>query len=535
MATAKISSASPTNILMISRFLAALSWPKTLLLAFILGALNVLAFAPFSFWPLQIFSLAGMALLAQHRQACPLKQHAFLGWCYGFSWLGFGFAWLTIALARYGGLPWFLAICAIALLAAALALYMGLAFAATAYLQRRLKIAHGSVLLLVFPVCIGLAEWLRGWVFTGFPWLTSGYAHTDNWLASFAPVFGVYGLSWLNALLAAGVAYAALDAKKSVQLTVLIVGIFLAGLGLKQIKWTHPQGQEISVRLLQGNIDQGIKFDAEHLIATLSLYRAMIQAEPADLIATPETAFPILTTQLPENFLEQLKQFAQSSQSHLLLGVVAHDGGERYANSAFGFGANYHNGSYRYDKHHLVPFGEFIPLGFRWFTDMLQIPLSDLTSAGLHQAPMKVKDQWVLPNICYEDVFGEEIAAQLLAQRKSGAPMASVLVNLSNLAWYGDSTAIPQHLQISRMRVLETGRPMLRSTNTGATALIGSDGIVVAQLATETRGSLRVKVQGVQGITPYILWGNRGILALLSLSLLCAFTLARISKNRVPR
>ncbi|MBX9902614.1 MAG: apolipoprotein N-acyltransferase, partial [Burkholderiaceae bacterium] len=145
------------------------------------------------------------------------------------------------------------------------------------------------------------------------------------------------------------------------------------------------------------------------------------------------------------------------------------------------------------------------------------------------------KDQWVLPNICYEDVFGEEIAAQLSAQRKSGAPMASVLINLSNLAWYGDSTAIPQHLQISRMRVLETGRPMLRSTNTGATALIGSDGVVVAQLATETRGSLPVKVQGVQGITPYIFWGNRGILLLLGLSLLSAYLLARIRNNRLPR
>jgi apolipoprotein N-acyltransferase len=518
---------------MISRFLAALSWPRTLLLAFILGALNVLAFAPFSFWPLQILSLAGVVLLAQQGQALSLKRQAILGWCYGFSWLGFGFAWLTIALARYGGLPWFLAVCAIALLAGSLALFMGFAFIVMAYLQHRWQLSRGSAFLLVFPVCVTLAEWLRGWVFTGFPWLTSGYVHTESWLAAYAPVFGVYGLSWLNALLAAGVAYAVLDTKKRVQLAVLIVGIFLAGLGLKQVKWTHPQGQEISVRLLQGNIDQGIKFDAEHLIATLSLYREMITAEPADLIATPETAFPILTTQLPENYLEQFKQFTQTSQSHLLLGVVAHDGGERYANSAFGFGENYRNGTYRYDKHHLVPFGEFIPLGFRWFTDMLQIPLSDLTSAGLHQPPMKVKDQWVLPNICYEDVFGEEIAAQLLAQHKSGAPMASVLINMSNLAWYGNSTAIPQHLQISRMRVLETGRPMLRSTNTGATALITSGGDVLVQLATGTRGSLRVKVQGVQGITPYILWGNRGILVLLGLSLLCAYGLARISNKRV--
>jgi apolipoprotein N-acyltransferase len=281
---------------MISRFLAALSWPRTLLLAFILGALNVLAFAPFSFWPLQILSLAGVVLLAQQGQALSLKRQAILGWCYGFSWLGFGFAWLTIALARYGGLPWFLAVCAIALLAGSLALFMGFAFIVMAYLQHRWQLSRGSAFLLVFPVCVTLAEWLRGWVFTGFPWLTSGYVHTESWLAAYAPVFGVYGLSWLNALLAAGVAYAVLDTKKRVQLAVLIVGIFLAGLGLKQVKWTHPQGQEISVRLLQGNIDQGIKFDAEHLIATLSLYREMITAEPADLIATPETAFPILTT-----------------------------------------------------------------------------------------------------------------------------------------------------------------------------------------------------------------------------------------------
>jgi apolipoprotein N-acyltransferase len=188
---------------------------------------------------------------------------------------------------------------------------------------------------------------------------------------------------------------------------------------------------------------------------------------------------------------------------------------------------------YRYDKHHLVPFGEFIPLGFHWFVDMMHIPLGDQTAGPLLQAPFAVKDQWVLPNICYEDLFGEEIAAELAAGYRAGAPQATILLNLSNMAWFGEWLAIPQHLQISQMRALETARPALRATNTGATAVIDPKGKVIAELATGTRGVLTASVQGYTGLTPYILCGNALIVTLATLTLVAVGFFSRRSSARL--
>jgi apolipoprotein N-acyltransferase len=307
--------------------------------------------------------------------------------------------------------------------------------------------------------------------------------------------------------------------------------LLVLGFGLRQHSWTQDYGQPISVRLLQGNVDQAIKFDAEHINESLALYHQMIVAEPADLIAAPETALPLLSSQLPVDYLPLLNSFAQASGSRVIVGLGVHDGDNRYSNSVLGFGAEYASQAYRYDKHHLVPFGEFVPVGFHWFIQMMRIPLGDFSSAGILQAAMHIKDQLVLPNICYEDLFGEEIAHQLAQQDASKEGAATILLNVSNLAWYGDSIAIPQHLQISQMRVLETGRPMLRATNTGATAVINAHGKIEAQLKPLTHGSLKTSVQGQRGMTPYILLGNAGIIVLALLSLLIAYLQ---SKRRVP-
>jgi apolipoprotein N-acyltransferase len=189
---------------------------------------------------------------------------------------------------------------------------------------------------------------------------------------------------------------------------------------------------------------------------------------------------------------------------------------------------------YRYDKHHLVPFGEFIPFGFRWFVDMMHIPLGDFGRGALLQVPFAVKDQWVLPNICYEDLFGEEIAAQIHAGVTGAMPEATVLLNVSNIAWFGDSIAVPQHLQISQMRSLETGRPMLRATNTGATAVIDHAGRVIAQLPPFEKGVLAARVQGYAGATPYILFGNRVIVLLALAALAVAAFLGRKMRANSP-
>lgn len=504
-----------------------LSFRQACLIAFLAGGANLLAFAPFYCWPIQILGLSLVLQLVQVREQASRARQSVLVWTYGFAWLASGFAWLVIALARYGDLPWLLAIVAIGLLAALLALYLAAAFYGARYLQHRWH-SSGSIFLLgIFPAFFVAAEWLRAWVFTGFPWASSGYVHTVSWLAGYAPLIGVYGLGWLNALLAGALCVAWSEHHTFKKMGGLLAGILLAGFVLQKIEWTTAQGKPIQVRLLQGNIDQGVKFDADHLRSTLDLYQTLITQQPADLIATPETALPILSSDLPATYLSGLESFAQRTHSQLIIGVVLHDGAAQYSNSVMGLGGAAGASWYRYDKHHLVPFGEFVPYGFRWFTNLMQIPLGDLSSAGLYQQPMQVKDQYVMPNICYEDVFGEEIAAQLAAQYTAQQPVASILLNVSNLAWYGDSTAIPQHLQISTMRVLETGRPMLRATNTGATAVINARGQVTGELPPLTQGSLQQSVQGMRGMTPYILLGNRTILLISMVSLILAYLLSR--------
>jgi apolipoprotein N-acyltransferase len=250
------------------------------------------------------------------------------------------------------------------------------------------------------------------------------------------------------------------------------------------------------------------------------------------LIATPETALPLLANQLPEDYLPRLSVFASATNSHLAIGVPVSDGPRQYANSVLGIApgtAREAAAIYRYDKHHLVPFGEFIPFGFRWFVDMMRIPLGDFTRGAALQVPFDVRDQWVLPNICYEDLFGEEIAGQLRNSAAAGSPVATMLLNMSNIAWFGDSIALPQHLQISQMRAIETGRPMLRATNTGATAVVDPKGKVIAQLRPFERAVLTTSVQGYRGLTPYVRFGNASIVLLALALLLAARVLARKS------
>ncbi|HEX7634649.1 MAG TPA: apolipoprotein N-acyltransferase [Noviherbaspirillum sp.] len=486
-------------------------------LALIAGALNVFAFAPFGLWPLQIITLAFVFRLAIQEPS--IRRSAWIGWAYGFGWLVAGVHWLYISMHLYGGLPGWMAAVAVALLAFALSAFQALAFAAAARFRQRWPVGNGAALLLLLPAAWTLSEWLRGWMFTGFPWVVSGYAHTAGPLAGYAPLIGVYGLSLLSAVIAGCVV---LLLEKKIVAALPAIALLAAGFGLKMINWTVPHSQPISVRLLQGSVPQEMKFAPEQIEATLALYYDMIAAAPADLIATPETAVPLLSSQLPPDYLPQLSAMATRSNSYLALGIPVTEGPGQYANSMIGFSPSPTAKLYRYDKHHLVPFGEFIPLGARWFVNMMRIPLGDFSRGTLLQAPFAVRDQWVLPNICYEDLFGEEIAAQLSSSLSSDVPQATILLNLSNIAWFGDSIALPQHLQISQMRAIETGRPMLRATNTGATAVIDPKGEVRAQLPPFTRGALNARVQGYEGLTPYCRYGNATVVALAFLLLLIA-------------
>lgn len=499
----------------------------TPLFALLAGVANVLAFAPFNIWPVQLLTLAW--LFRQISRTDSLRRNALTGWLYGFGWAACGVHWLYISMHDYGGMAGWMAALAVGLLAAYVGLYAALTTAMGSWLRQRWAASQIVLLLLLLPALWALSEWLRGWLFTGFPWLTSGYAHNVGPLAGFAPVLGVYGLAWVAAIIAGSLAMLSLRTGPRLlpaALTLLLAG---AGVALHAVNWTHAAGRPITARLLQGNIPQEMKFSNEALLSSLMMYDDMIRSAPADLIATPETAVPLLPQQLPPDYLARLARFVQTSGSHLALGIPLSDGPGQYANSVLGFSPDPASARspYRYDKHHLVPFGEFIPLGFRWFVDMMSIPLGDMTRGKPLQLPFQVKQQWIMPNICYEDLFGEEIAAQLGGAYYAGQPQASILLNLSNIAWFGNSIALPQHLQISQMRALETGRPMLRATNTGATAVIGPKGQLVSELQPYTRNMLSASVQGFQGQTPYILLGNKLMLALAIAALTAAWLLSR--------
>lgn len=480
-------------------------------IAALAGAASVLSFAPFGWWPLQFICLA--LLFYQVLRADTLKAGALVGWAFGFGWCLANTHWLYIALNRFNGLPAPVAAASVTLLAAGMGLYAGMAMYGALWLRRRWSLPLPAANLLVLPALWAVFEWVRGWLFTGFPWAASGYAHNVSPLGGYAPLVGVYGVSMLAALCAG----ALLLAMHRVRWAALgtAAAILVTGFALRGMDWTHPVGQPISVRLIQGNTPLLQKFDASHTEATLRRYHATITGEAADLIATPETAVMLFPHQLPPDYLPALGQFAKRSGSHLVVGMPLMDSPLQYSNSVVGIPPESGLPTYRYDKHHLVPFGEFIPPGFRWFTNLMQIPLGDQTRGKAVQAPFQVKSQRVLPNICYENVFGEEIADQLAADPQP----ATILLNVSELAWYGESIAIPQHVQMSQMRAMETGRPLLASTNSGATVVIDSHGAITSSLPYYQAGVLKATVQGMAGATPYIIMANKLFLLLAALAL----------------
>ena len=518
---------NPTNTTVMTFRLPRLRHRILLPLTTAIGALNTLAFAPFNLWPIQLLTLALLVWYLMRTDS--VKSGALLGWSYSFGWMLCGSWWLYISLHNYGDMAAWIAVLSIVLMGIVVALYAGLATGLTVWLRQRWSASPPLLTLVIFPSLWGLSEWLRGWVLTGVPWLISGYAHTASPLAGYAPLFGVYGIGILAAYAAGCLA---LLPQRILPGTTCSL-ILLAGFYLHNINWTTPHGNPISVRLLQANVPQDIKFAESQISASLQLHYDMLTASPADLIVTSETALPLLQTQLPPTYLPALSDFVQQTGSHLALGIVYTDGPKHYTNSMIGLTpqtANSHP-QFRYDKHHLMPFGEFIPFGFRWFTDLVSIPLTDLHRGAKIQPPFAVKDQWILPNICYEDLFGEEIAAQLTATTQ---PAATMLLNISNLGWFGNTIALSQHLQVSQMRALETGRPMLRATNTGSTAVIDPHGRVITQLAHLTRDTLAASVQGYSGTTPYILLGNYSPVSIAILMLAGAWLRTRKQRSNQP-
>jgi len=305
----------------------------------------------------------------------------------------------------------------------------------------------------------------------------------------------------------------------------IILALWASGYGLKQVEWTEPAGTPFAVSLLQGNVEQDQKWRADRLQSTLTLYETLAKSVNSALIVLPETALPLFLEQVPRHYLEALAAQARSNGGDVLIGVPERLPGGVYYNSAVTFGAA---PSQRYRKSHLVPFGEFIPLRpvLGWIVGALASPLQDFSRGAADQRPLAIAGQRVAVNICYEDAFGEEIIRQL--------PEATVLVNISNVAWFGRSIAPQQHLQIAQARAMETGRTMLRATNTGVTAVVDPRGEVVAAAPGFTIATVTHLVQGYRGATPYVRWGNYLALALCILMIAAAVWLARRVARSAP-
>lgn len=424
-----------------------------------------------------------------------------MGYAFGLGFFSAGVSWIYVSLHDFGGMPLIMAALATFSFCAFLALF----HAAAAWLAK--KSAH---LLLAAPLFWVLSEWLRSWIFTGFPWLNVGYSQVPySPLAGFAPLFGVYGVSLLAGFIASLLVIWLNPAKvtskmvtnKTVRtkIVAVVVIIWVVGSLLKFVQWTTPVGAPISVALLQGNIPQNMKWQPEVAQQTLDQYLKLANSSGAQLTVLPETALPVLISQLPPDYLSQLKTHGQKNGGDVLVGAVEFEN-TQYYNSMLSFGSA---PTQTYRKSHLVPFGEFIPLKglIGWiYRDWLHMPLSDLSGGGARQKPLAIAGQQAAVNICYEDAFGEEIIRQL--------PQATLLINASNMAWYGNSWAADQHLQMSQMRALETGRMMLRATNTGATAIIDSQGNIVSHAPHFSEIVLEGTAQGYAGSTPYVRFGN---------------------------
>lgn len=447
-------------------------------------------------WWLQLFGLAW----ACHLWLCSSSPRA-AAWGAGLFvtvWLAMTTWWLFVAMHTYGGLASGLALLAVLVLSAAVSAFHALAL----YGLQRSRVHSAWWWPLQLTVWWMMAELARATWLTGFGWGALGYGHTDGPLAALAPWIGVHGVGAAAVWISASCASAWHWRRWSVFAVALAV---LGGLWiLPTAEFTRPTGR-IPVALLQGNIPQNEKFEAGSGVPlALRWYAESVQAEHRVLVVAPETAIPLLPQELPDGYWAALERHFSTGDGAALLGIPLGDGRQGYTNSVLGLRGEA-QGDYRYDKHHLVPFGEFIPPWFKWFTQMMNIPLGDFERGGLGQPSFVWLGQRLAPNICYEDLFGEELGRRFLDETAS----PTIFVNISNLGWFGDTVIIDQHLQISRMRALEFQRPFLRATNTGSTEILDHRAQSQAKLPRFTRGVLHGEVEGRTGTTPYAWWVGR--------------------------
>ena len=466
--------------------------------AALLGALLVLAFAPYGLYPLAVLTPLGLLWLVAFESP---RRAAWRGFLFGAAEFACGVHWIYISLHDMGGLESSLAVLMLAMLVAIMALYS----AAACVLAVRYAPQAGALqALLVFPAAWTLLEWVRGWFLTGFPWLSLGYSQVDSPLRGYAPLVGIYGVSFCVLLSAGGLALAfarGVSLRRRLALLAALTGLWVAGGLLSGLRWTEAAGPDLSVSLVQGDVPQDQNWDPETFTPTLNLYRKLTDEHwDSKLVIWPEAAVPAYQDEVQLTYLDPLEEEARKHGTDILLGVPTYDpASDYYFNSVISLGSS--DGTY--DKRHLVPFGEnfeFLPHWVKSALRNLDLPYSSFTPGAADQPLLKAAGYPIGTSICYEDAFGDEIMRAL--------PQAAFLVNVSNDGWFGDSIALPQHLEIARMRAIETGRYLLRATNTGITAIVDDGGRVLAQAPLDKVVVLDGTLKPLKGATPLTHWGD---------------------------
>ncbi len=505
----------------------AAAHPRLLdVLAIVAGAAQVCAFAPIS---LPAFAVIGPALLFVLWHRVTPRRAAWLGFLYGLGLFGAGVSWIYFSLHLFGEAIAPLAALLTAGFVAGMALYPALLGALLARLPGR----RGWWWLGAAPAGWVLAEWLRGWVLTGFPWLLLGHSQAGWPLAGYLPVFGTFGVSWLLAVSAGALAWWLAGPSRpgrrpglaTAAALVAVIALWGGGQALRSVEFTTPEGPPLRLRLVQGNVEQSLKFVAELLPRALDRYARLSMGEEVDVVIWPETAVPTFYHRV-EDWLAPLAERLAARGADLAIGVLEYrQSQQRYYNAVRRVAPE---SDEVYLKRHLVPFGEFMPFRtlLAFMARYITIPMSDIDRGPWAQRPLRLGGAPAAVSICYEDAFGEEVISQL--------PEATWLLNVSNDAWFGDSLAPHQHLEIARIRALETGRAMARSTNNGISALIDYDGRILARSPQFEEHALNGSLQPRAGATPYVRWGNYPVITAVLMTLLAVAVVAQRTARRTP-
>lgn len=484
------------------------------LIIFIAGALLALAFSPVDFYFLAVLSPA--VLFYSLLFAAP-RRAAWLGWWFGMGYFGVGVSWGFVAIHVFGLSSIFAAVVLTFIGVSFMAAYISLQSYVSVLFIKKINLENKKIIVLViFPLFWALFEWFRGWFLTGFPWLSLGYSQTNSFLSGYASVLGVYGVSWLTALSSSLLLMSFLhkNTKKIFPNLFAISLIWLGGYFLSFVSWTEITGEPLKVSLVQGNVEQQTKWDPSHFEKRKQTYLSLTEKHwDSDLVLWPENSLTVFHHQLKNNFLADLAKEAKKKNTDIILGLPVLDRkNNNYFSSLLVVNKSDKKTQF-YHKNHLVPFGEYVPLSslLRGLISFFDLPMSGFTPGRYDQKVLLAAGQKIAPTICYEDAFGEDLIRFL--------PEATLLLNASNNAWYGDSFAPHQHLQISQMRALETERNMMRVTTNGVSALINHQGKIISRSPQFEAHVVTGYVQPRLGATPYVKGGNIFILVIIFIGL----------------